>query len=60
MLPVQINGKKRAELLVPQGTSEDVIQQMALEDEAVKAHLGEAQIRKVIVVPGRILNFVVG
>ena len=60
VLPVQINGKKRAELLVPQGTSEDVIQQMALEDEAVKAHLGAAQIRKVIVVPGRILNFVVG
>ncbi|OYW73303.1 MAG: hypothetical protein B7Z26_12070 [Asticcacaulis sp. 32-58-5] len=59
-LPVQVNGKKRGELLVRLGATEDEIRTLALEDEAVKRHLAGTTIRKVVVVPNRILNFVVG
>ncbi|WAC47320.1 leucine--tRNA ligase [Asticcacaulis sp. SL142] len=59
-LPVQVNGKKRGELLVRLGATEEEIRTLALEDEAVKRHLEGVTIRKVVVVPNRILNFVVG
>lgn len=59
-LPVQVNGKKRGELQVPNGASEAEIREMALADEGVKRHLDGVTVRKVIVVPNRILNFVVG
>ncbi|MFT4089625.1 MAG: leucine--tRNA ligase [Asticcacaulis sp.] len=60
VLPIQVNGKKRGELSVRIGATEEEIRQMALEDETVKRHLEGATVRKVIVVPNRILNFVVG
>ncbi|ESQ80900.1 leucine--tRNA ligase [Asticcacaulis sp. YBE204] len=60
ILPVQVNGKKRGELSVKLGASEDEIREMALADESVKRHLEGVTVRKVIVVPNRILNFVVG
>ncbi|ADU11835.1 leucine--tRNA ligase [Asticcacaulis excentricus] len=59
-LPVQVNGKKRGELQVPLNASEAEIREMALADEGVKRHLEGVTVRKVIVVPNRILNFVVG
>ena len=60
VMPVQVNGKKRGEISLPVGASEDQIREMALADEGVKRHLDGMTIRKVIVVPNRILNFVVG
>jgi leucyl-tRNA synthetase len=59
-LPVQVNGKKRGELQVPLNATEAEIREMALADEGVKRHLDGVTVRKVIVVPNRILNFVVG
>jgi leucyl-tRNA synthetase len=59
-MPVQFNGKKRCEIAIPAGADESQIRELALEDEAVKKHLEGVGIKKVIVVPGRILNFVVG
>ena len=60
VMPVQVNGRKRGEVLIPVGASEDEIRETALADEGVKRHLDGASIRKIIIVPNRILNFVVG
>ncbi len=60
VLPVQVNGKRRGEITVPNGATEAEIRETALADEDVKRHLAGTEIRKVIIVPNRILNFVVG
>ncbi|MFT4074795.1 MAG: leucine--tRNA ligase [Asticcacaulis sp.] len=60
IMPVQVNGKKRGEISIPVGASEEQIREMALADEGVKRHLEGVSIRKIIIVPNRILNFVVG
>ena len=60
VMPVQVNGKRRGELLIRVGASEDEIRDAALADEAVKRHLEGVSIRKIVFVPNRILNFVVG
>ena len=58
VLPVQINGKKRAEITVSATADAASVEAQAKEDEAVKAHLAGLTVRKVIVVPGRIVNIV--
>ena len=59
-IPVQVNGKLRATVRVGRGASQDVVQRAALLDENVRRHLAEADIRKVIHVPDRLINLVVG
>jgi leucyl-tRNA synthetase len=59
ILPVQINGKRRAELKVAAGTSEAEVEKIALADEAVRRHLEGVELVKVIVVKDRIVNIVV-
>jgi leucyl-tRNA synthetase len=58
-LPIQINGKRRAEITVPTDMSKEDIEKVALSDEAVVRTLDGATPKKVIVVPGRIVNVVV-
>ena len=58
-LPVQINGKKRAEIQVPADANKDEIEALAFKDPAVEPHVTGKTVRKVIVVPGRIINIVV-
>ncbi len=58
-LPIQINGKRRAEINVPKDMSKDEVEKIALETDAVQKALDGATPRKVIVVPGRIVNVVV-
>jgi leucyl-tRNA synthetase len=57
-LPVQINGKKRAEITVSAAADPAAVEAAAREDDAVKQHLAGLTVRKVIVVPGRIVNIV--
>jgi leucyl-tRNA synthetase len=57
-LPVQINGKKRAEITVSTAADPAAVEAAAREDDAVKQHLAGLTVRKVIVVPGRIVNIV--
>jgi leucyl-tRNA synthetase len=57
-IPVQVNGKLRAHVTVPAGASEDEVRAAALANETVQKHLGAAPVRKVIYVPGRMLNIV--
>ncbi len=59
ILPVQINGKRRAEIHVPQDMGKDEVEKTALATDAVQRALEGAQPRKVIVVPGRIVNVVI-
>jgi leucyl-tRNA synthetase len=57
-LPVQFNGKKRAEITVAADADPAEVERIALADEAVQRALAGATPRKVIVVPGRIVNVV--
>ncbi len=59
-LPVQVNGKLRATVRVGRGASRDAVQEEALRDENVRRHLEGVAIRKVIHVPDRLINLVVG
>ncbi|MGB7319557.1 MAG: leucine--tRNA ligase [Planktotalea sp.] len=58
-LPIQINGKRRGEITVPKDMSKEEVEKVALNDEAVQRSLDGATPKKVIVVPGRIVNVVV-
>ena len=58
-LPVQVNGKKRAEIEAPADAGEDDIKTLALADERVIKAIADKDIRKFIFVPGKIINFVV-
>jgi leucyl-tRNA synthetase len=55
---VQINGKPKSRLDVPAGADRDALQELALADETIKELLQGKQIRKVIAVPGRLVNIV--
>ncbi|MGB3042752.1 MAG: leucine--tRNA ligase [Xanthobacteraceae bacterium] len=58
-LPVQVNGKKRGEVIVPRAAENAEIEAAALALDAVKQSIGDKPVRKVIVVPQRIVNVVV-
>ena len=59
ILPIQVNGKKRGELSVPAEANKDEVEELAMSDAAVQKHVEGKTVRKVIVVPGRIVNIVV-
>jgi leucyl-tRNA synthetase len=58
ILPIQINGKRRAEISVPKDMDKAEVEKLALAHEAVIKTLDGATPKKVIVVPGRIVNVV--
>jgi leucyl-tRNA synthetase len=55
-----VNGRLRATISVPRGAQEDEVKEKALAEEGVQRHLNGKQIRKVIFVPDRLINLVVG
>src|SRR5262249_19254888 len=57
---VQVNGKVRAQVMVAADASEADHEAAARADSRVTAALDGQTVRKVVVVPGRIVNFVVG
>ena len=57
---LQVNGKVRDKLTVPVDASEDHLRTLAMESDRVRSHIGDKAIRKVIVVPGKLVNVVVG
>ncbi len=59
ILPIQINGKRRSEIEVPADISKEEVEKLALADDAVIKALAGGVPRKLIVVPGRIVNVVV-
>ncbi len=56
---VQVNGKLRGRLLVAVDAPKQVIEDLAIADENVQRFIDGKNIRKVIVVPGRLVNIVV-
>jgi len=57
---VQVNGKLRDKLSVPANAAKDEIEQLAKSSDKVEKHIAGKQVRKVIVVPGKLINIVVG
>ncbi|GGD19837.1 leucine--tRNA ligase [Sinisalibacter lacisalsi] len=57
-LPIQVNGKRRDEITVAKDMAKDEIEALALATDGVQRALGGAAPKKVIVVPGRIVNVV--
>jgi leucyl-tRNA synthetase len=57
-LVVQVNGKLRSKIKVSVNADNDAIEQAALEDEKIITNLDGKTVRKVIVVPGRLVNIV--
>jgi leucyl-tRNA synthetase len=58
-IAVQVNGKVRSRLTVPAEASEAELQELALADAAVKAHVAGKTVRKVVVAKGRLVSIVV-
>jgi leucyl-tRNA synthetase len=58
-IPVQINGKVRGRVVVPAGADREAIEAAARSDEKIIAILEGKPIRKTIVVPGKLVNFVI-
>ncbi len=56
---VQVNGKVRDNLRLPPGADEETVREAALASPKVKRHIEGKTIRKVVFVPGRLINFVV-
>ena len=59
LIVVQVNGKLRSKFNVPAGASKDEIQALALADEVVGKFIEGKDIRKVIVIPGKLVNIVI-
>ena len=58
-MPIQINGKRRGQIEVQKDLSQPDIEKLALAEPAVQKALNGNDPKKVIVVPGRIVNVVV-
>ncbi|KQI70192.1 leucyl-tRNA synthetase [Loktanella sp. 3ANDIMAR09] len=58
-LPIQVNGKRKAEIVVAADASKDEIEALALSQDAVQRMLDGGAPKKIIVVPGRIVNIVI-
>ncbi|MGB1332844.1 MAG: class I tRNA ligase family protein, partial [Paracoccaceae bacterium] len=58
-MPIQVNGKRRAEISVAKDMPKEEVEKLALAQDAVVRALDGASPKKVIVVPGRIVNVVI-
>ncbi len=58
-LPIQVNGKRRSEITVPKDLPKEQVEKLVLSDDAVIKFTGGVPPKKLIVVPGRIVNVVV-
>ncbi len=57
-IPVQINGKVRAEIEIAKGDSEDIVKNKALENEKIKEYLKDRDLKNLIYVKDKIVNIV--
>ncbi len=59
LIVVQVNGKLRSRIYVSPSASREEIEKIAMADERIKNFVGEKPVKKVIIVPGRLVNIVV-
>ncbi|EIJ79321.1 leucyl-tRNA synthetase [Bacillus methanolicus PB1] len=55
---VQVNGKVKAKLFVPADATKEILEQIAMEDDKIKEQIDGKTVRKVIAVPGKLVNIV--
>lgn len=55
---IQINGKVKAKLMVPTDTTREKLEEIAMGEDAIKEQIDGKTIRKVIAVPGKLVNIV--
>ncbi|MCP3866608.1 MAG: leucine--tRNA ligase [Gammaproteobacteria bacterium] len=55
---VQVNGKVRAKIMISSRADKQAIEKAAIEDTNVRRFIGDAQVRKIIVVPRKLINIV--
>jgi leucyl-tRNA synthetase len=55
---IQINGKVKAKLMVPTDTTKERLEEIAMDEDAVKEQIDGKTVRKVIAVPGKLVNIV--
>ncbi len=58
ILPVQINGKRRGEVRAPAGATAETVERLVRDDAEITRRLEGLTVRKIIVVPDRIVNLV--
>ncbi len=58
-LVIQVNGKLRGKLIIANDASKDAIEQLALDNESIKRFIENKPIKKIIVVPKKLVNIVV-
>lgn len=58
-LVIQINGKTRGNIQVPAQADKSALEQYARESEVAQRYIADKEIKKVIVVPGKLVNFVI-
>lgn len=59
LIVLQVNGKLRSKVEVPKDIAKSDLEELALSDEAIKRFTSEGTVRKVIVVPNKLVNIVV-
>ncbi|WP_013325202.1 leucine--tRNA ligase [Gloeothece verrucosa] len=59
-LVIQVMGKTRGTIQVPSSASKEELEKLALNSELAQRYLKDQEVKKVIVVPGKLVNFVVG
>lgn len=57
-IAIQLNGRVRDKVMVPATADREEVEQIVLEQERVQEHLAGKEVRKVIVVPGKLVNIV--
>jgi leucyl-tRNA synthetase len=58
IMPIQINGKRKSQISIPLNTTNFDIENMVLSDEVVSRAIAGLVVKKIIIVPGRIINIV--
>ncbi len=59
-LVVQVNGKVRSKISVPDNADAGLIEKIALDDAKVKQHITGMEVKKIVSVPGKLINIVAG
>ena len=59
-LVIQVNGKLRSKVMISVGMSDDEVKKTALADQRIQEIIGESEIRKLLVVKGKLVNIVIG
>ncbi|MBO1910784.1 hypothetical protein J4G37_39080, partial [Microvirga sp. 3-52] len=57
-IAVQINGKVRARIVVAKDSTKEELEELALQDEKVQEFIDGKEVKKIIGIPGRLVNIV--